>query len=143
WVEDHFQFGDNPLLECWTALCTYGAEFPNLKLGTIVMSQSYRNPAMLAKMGAILQWMSGGQLIYGIGAGWKEDEYKAYGYPFPKPAARIAQLEEAILIARKMWTETPASFQGKHYAIDNAMCTPRPDPIPPILVGGGGEQLTL
>src|SRR5438552_2288910 len=85
WDEDHFQFGDNPLLECWTALCTYGAEFPDLKLGTIVMSQSYRNPAMLAKMGAVLQWMSGGRLIYGIGAGWKEDEYKAYGYPFPKP----------------------------------------------------------
>jgi alkanesulfonate monooxygenase SsuD/methylene tetrahydromethanopterin reductase-like flavin-dependent oxidoreductase (luciferase family) len=143
WLEDHFQFGDNPLLECWTALCTYGAEFKHLRLGTIVMAQSYRNPAALAKMAAVLQWMSGGRLIYGIGAGWKEDEYRAYNYPFPKPAVRIAQLEEAILIAKKLWTETPATFTGKHYSITNANCTPRPDPVPPIMVGGGGEQLTL
>jgi alkanesulfonate monooxygenase SsuD/methylene tetrahydromethanopterin reductase-like flavin-dependent oxidoreductase (luciferase family) len=143
WLEDHFQFGDNPLLECWTALCTYGAEFKHLRLGTIVMSQSYRNPAALAKMTAVLQWMSGGRLIFGIGAGWKEDEYRAYGYPFPKPAVRIAQLEETILIAKKMWTETPATFDGKHFLITNAYSTPRPEPIPPIMVGGGGEQLTL
>jgi len=143
WLEDHFQFGERPLLECWTALCTFGAEFPRLRLGTIVMAQSYRNPAMLAKMGAVLQWMSGGRLIFGIGAGWKEDEYRAYGYPFPTPAERIGQLDEAVQIVRKMWTETPATFHGKHYTIENAICTPRPDPLPPIMIGGGGEQLTM
>ena len=143
WMEDHFQFGERPLLECWTALCTYGAEFPNLRLGTIVMGQSYRNPAMLAKMGAVLQWMTGGRLIFGIGAGWKEDEYRAYGYPYPPPAVRIAQLDEAIQITRKMWTEMPATFHGKHYSIDNAICSPLPNPVPPILIGGGGEQLTM
>jgi alkanesulfonate monooxygenase SsuD/methylene tetrahydromethanopterin reductase-like flavin-dependent oxidoreductase (luciferase family) len=143
WLEDHFQFGDNPLLECWTALCTFGAEFKHLRLGTIVMSQSYRNPAMLAKMAAVLQWMSGGRLIFGIGAGWKEDEYRAYGYAYPKPAVRIAQLEEAILIAKKLWTEAPATFAGKYYSIDLAYSTPLPIPVPPIMVGGGGEQLTL
>jgi alkanesulfonate monooxygenase SsuD/methylene tetrahydromethanopterin reductase-like flavin-dependent oxidoreductase (luciferase family) len=143
WVEDHFQFGETPLLECWTALSMFAAEFPSLRMGTIVMSQSYRNPAALAKMAAVLQFMSGGRLIFGIGAGWKEDEYRAYGYPFPAPAVRIAQLDEAIQIAKKMWTETPATFEGKHYAIHDAICTPRPNPVPPILVGGGGEQLTM
>ena len=143
WVEDHFQFGENPLLECWTALSMYAGEFPSLRLGTIVLGQSYRNPAMTAKMAAALQWMSGGRLIFGIGAGWKEDEYLAYGYPYPKPAVRIAQLDEAIQITRKMWSETPATFEGKHYSIRNAICTPKPNPQPPILVGGGGEQLTM
>jgi alkanesulfonate monooxygenase SsuD/methylene tetrahydromethanopterin reductase-like flavin-dependent oxidoreductase (luciferase family) len=143
WVEDHFQFGDQPLLECWTALAMYAGEFPRLRLGTIVMSQSYRNPAMLAKMGAALQWMTGGRLIYGIGAGWKEDEYRAYGYPYPPPAVRIGQLDETIQIARKMWTETPATFEGKYYSIKDAHCSPLPNPIPPILVGGSGEQLTM
>ena len=143
WVEDHFQFGERPLLECWTAMSVYGAEFPDLKIGSIVLGQSYRNPAMLAKMAAALQWLSGGRLILGIGAGWKEDEYRAYGYPYPKPAERIRQLDEAVQIIRKMWTETPASFDGRYYQIKDAICTPRPDPIPPILIGGGGEQLTM
>jgi alkanesulfonate monooxygenase SsuD/methylene tetrahydromethanopterin reductase-like flavin-dependent oxidoreductase (luciferase family) len=143
WVEDHFQFGERPLLECWTALSVYGTEFPSLKMGTIVLSQSYRNPAMLAKMAAALQWLSGGRLILGIGAGWKEDEYRAYGYPFPKPADRIHQLDEAVQIIRKMWTEMPATFEGRFYQIKDAICSPRPDPIPPIMIGGGGEQLTL
>lgn len=143
WMEDHFQFGERPLLECWTALCTYGAEFPRLRMGTIVLGQSYRNPAMTAKMAAALQWMSGGRLIYGIGAGWKEDEYKAYGYPFPSAAVRIRQLEEAVIIAKKMWSGFPASYEGKDYAIHDAISSPLPDPVPPILIGGGGEQLTL
>lgn len=143
WVEDHFQFGDTPLLEGWTALSVYAAEFPKLMVGTIVLGQSYRNPAMLAKMSAALQWLTGGRLILGIGAGWKEDEYKAYGYPFPVPATRIGELDEAIQIIRKLWTEQPASFEGKYYTIKDATCAPFPDPIPPILVGGGGEQLTM
>src|SRR5437867_2388253 len=75
WVEDHFQFGENPMLECWTAMSFYAAEFPKLKFGPIVLGQSYRNPAATAKMAAVLQWISGGRLIFGIGAGWKEDEY--------------------------------------------------------------------
>jgi alkanesulfonate monooxygenase SsuD/methylene tetrahydromethanopterin reductase-like flavin-dependent oxidoreductase (luciferase family) len=108
-----------------------------------VLAQSYRNPAMLAKMAATLQWLSGGRLIFGIDAGWKEDEYRAYGYPYPVPAVRIAQLDEAVQIARTMWTETPASFAGKYYSIKDAYCSPRPNPIPPILIGGSGEQLTM
>jgi alkanesulfonate monooxygenase SsuD/methylene tetrahydromethanopterin reductase-like flavin-dependent oxidoreductase (luciferase family) len=84
-----------------------------------------------------------GRFILGIGAGWKEDEYLAYGYDFPKASVRIAQLNEAVQIVRKMWTETPASFEGQYYHIRDAYCEPKPSPCPPIMIGGGGEQLTL
>ncbi|HEY8884350.1 MAG TPA: LLM class flavin-dependent oxidoreductase [Chloroflexota bacterium] len=143
WMADHLQIGDNPMLEGWTSLCVYAAEFPALRCGTIVLGQSYRNPALLAKMAASLQWLTGGRLILGIGAGWKEDEYRAYGYEYPPPATRIGELDESLQIIRKLWTESPASFQGKHYSIENAVVAPHPNPMPPILVGGGGEQLTL
>ncbi len=90
-----------------------------------------------------MQLLTGGRFICGIGAGWMEEEYYGYNYEFPKPAVRIAQLEEAIQILRKLWTETPASFTGKYYRIDNAYLSPKPNPVPPLLIGGGGEQLTL
>ena len=149
WIADHFvpwaSFIPNDVdtLECWTSICYLAAAFPNFDVGSMVMSQSYRNPALLAKSAATLQLLSGGRLIFGIGAGWKEDEYHAYNYDFPRPAVRIRQLEETVKIVRKMWTDSPANFTGKHYQIQNAYCEPRPDPLPPILIGGGGEQLTL
>ena len=107
------------------------------------MSQGYRNPALLAKMAANLQLISGGRLILGLGAGWKEDEYRAYGYPFPDARTRVEELEEAILIIKSMWTSRPASFSGKHYQIQQAYCEPQPLPAIPLLIGGGGEQRTL
>jgi alkanesulfonate monooxygenase SsuD/methylene tetrahydromethanopterin reductase-like flavin-dependent oxidoreductase (luciferase family) len=107
------------------------------------MSQGYRNPALLAKMAANLQLISGGRLILGLGAGWKEEEYRAYGYPFPDAKTRVEQLEEAILIIKSMWTSRPASFSGKHYHIQQAYCEPQPSPAIPLLIGGGGEQRTL
>ncbi len=149
WVADHFipwasVVDDNvDTLECWTTMCYLAAAFPNFDVGSIVMSQSYRNPAYLAKAAATLQLLSGGRLIFGIGAGWKDDEYRAYNYPFPSAATRIRQLDETVQIVRKMWTEFPASFSGKHYQISDAYCEPRPDPMPPVMIGGGGEQLTL
>ncbi|GIV78061.1 TIGR03560 family F420-dependent LLM class oxidoreductase [Litorilinea aerophila] len=149
WVADHFipwaRFAadDIPTLECLSTICYLAGAFPRLKFGTIVLCQSYRNPALLAKMGATLQLLSSGRFILGIGAGWKEDEYRAYGYDFPKPATRIRQLEEAVQIVRRLWTETPATFHGRHYHIEHAYCEPKPNPRPPILIGGGGEQLTL
>jgi alkanesulfonate monooxygenase SsuD/methylene tetrahydromethanopterin reductase-like flavin-dependent oxidoreductase (luciferase family) len=94
WVEDHFQWGDLPTLEVWTAMAYYAGEFPNLKVGSLTLGQSYRNPALTAKMAAMLQAQSGGRLILGIGAGWKEDEYLAYGYPYPGAGTRLAQLRE-------------------------------------------------
>ena len=126
-----------------TTVAYFAAAYPDLKFGTSVLCQSYRNPGLLAKMAANLQLLTGGRLLFGIGAGWMVEEYRAYGYEYPKPSVRIAQMEEAIQVVKKLWTESPASFRGKYYHIEEAYCEPRPDPIPPILIGGGGEQLTL
>jgi alkanesulfonate monooxygenase SsuD/methylene tetrahydromethanopterin reductase-like flavin-dependent oxidoreductase (luciferase family) len=143
WVEDHFQWEDAATLEAWTAMTYAAAEFPHLKVGTLTLGQSYRNPALLGKMAAMLHALSNGRLILGIGAGWKEDEYRAYGYPYPSPGTRIAQLREAVEIMRLMWTESPASYQGKYYQIERAYCEPRHPTPPPVLIGGGGERKTL
>lgn len=148
WISDHFHppmGGGNQLgvLEAMTTITYLAAAFPQFDFGSIVLCQSFRNPALLAKIGATLQLLTDGRFIMGIGAGWKEDEYVAYGYNYPKTSVRIAQLEEAVQIVRKMWTETPASFEGKHYHIRDAYCEPKPTSRPPIMIGGHGEQLTL
>jgi F420-dependent oxidoreductase-like protein len=149
WVADHFvpwaKFMpiETDTLECLTAISFLAGAYPQLNFGSIVMSQSYRNPALLAKMTATLQTMSKGRFILGLGAGWKEDEYLAYGYDYPKPSVRLAQLEEAVEIIKRMWTDTPATFEGKYYQIKDAYCEPKPNPRPPLLIGGGGEKVTL
>jgi alkanesulfonate monooxygenase SsuD/methylene tetrahydromethanopterin reductase-like flavin-dependent oxidoreductase (luciferase family) len=143
WAEDHLQWGETATIECLTTLAYFAAEFPAFHVGSLVMSQAYRNPALLAKMAANLQLISGGRLILGLGAGWKEEEYRAYGYPFPDARMRTEELEEAIIIIRSMWTSQPATFVGKHYQIHDAFCEPPPSPTIPLLIGGGGEQRTL
>jgi len=143
WVEDHFQWNDRPIVESWTMMAYLGAQHATFKIGSLVLGQSYRNPALTAKMFATLHWLTGGRLIAGIGAGWKEDEYASYGWPFPDAKTRIEQLEDAVNIIRAMWTQSPASYSGRHYSIRNAYCEPRPMPPPPLLIAGGGEKLTL
>ncbi len=143
WVEDHFQWGEAATLEAITTLSFLAAEFPSFRLGTLVLNQSHYNPAQLAKMAANLQFLTEGRLVLGLGAGWKEDENSAYGYPFPNARTRLEQLEEAILLIRSMWTQSPANFRGKYYRIQDAYCEPRPSPLIPLLIGGGGEQRTL
>jgi alkanesulfonate monooxygenase SsuD/methylene tetrahydromethanopterin reductase-like flavin-dependent oxidoreductase (luciferase family) len=149
WVDDHlmpwasWQPNDTPYLECLTTIAYFAAVYPSLQFGASVLGQSYRNPGLVAKMAANLQLLTGGRFICGLGAGWMEEEYRAYGYEFPPPKVRIAQLEEAIQVIRRLWSDAPASFAGEHYRIDGANCEPRPDPAPPLLIGGGGEQLTL
>ncbi len=149
WVADHFQpwMGSmdqsTDTFECLTTLIYLCAKYTPLKFGTIVMSQSYRPPALLAKMVANLQVLSGGRFILGLGAGWKEDEYRAYGYDFPSAAVRIQQLEEAVQIIRGMWNQPRTTFQGKYYHVTDAICQPKPDPVPPIMIGGSGRKLTL
>ena len=143
WVEDHFQWGDKPTLECYTTMTYFAALYPRLRVGSIVMGQSYRNPALTAKMAATLQALTGGRFILGLGAGWKQDEYEAYGYDYPSPAVRIDQLDEALQIVKAMFAESPASFNGRYYRIENAYCEPRPEPRIPILIGGSGERKTL
>lgn len=143
WLEDHLQMGKADELECLTTLSYLAATYPQFKIGTLVLAQSYRNPALLAKMAANLQTLSGGRLILGLGAGWKEDEYFAYGYPFPNVKTRMAELEDAIQVIRAMWGEQPATFEGQHYHVRAAYCAPPPEPAIPLLIGGGGEQRTL
>ncbi|HYN89939.1 MAG TPA: LLM class flavin-dependent oxidoreductase, partial [Ardenticatenaceae bacterium] len=116
WVADHFvPWGrwvpvETDTVECRTTLSFLAAAYPKRTWGTIVLCQSYRNPALLAKMIANLCAFAPGRIVFGIGAGWKADEYAAYGYPFPKAAVRIKQLEETCEIVRRLWTETPVTF---------------------------------
>jgi alkanesulfonate monooxygenase SsuD/methylene tetrahydromethanopterin reductase-like flavin-dependent oxidoreductase (luciferase family) len=135
WFIDHLQFGDADVLEGFTALSYMAALHPQLKFGHTVLCQSFRNPALLAKMGATLQFLSGGRFLFGIGAGWHAEEYQAYGYEFPPAGVRVQQLEEALQIIKAMWTEQQATFTGTYYRVINAYCEPKPDPVPPIMVG--------
>ncbi len=135
WMIDHLQDGADDMLESFTTISYLAALYPQLMFGQTVVCQSFRNPALLAKMGATLQLMSGGRFILGLGAGWNEDEYRAYGYAFPPAPVRVAQLEETIQIVKAMWTQEQASFQGTSYHILNAVCEPRPDPLPPLIIG--------
>lgn len=135
WFIDHLQDGDTDMLEGFTALTYMAALHPRLKFGHTVVCQSFRNPALVAKMGATLQFMSGGRFTLGIGAGWNEEEYRAYGYPFPPASVRVEQLEEALQIIKAMWTDEAVTFEGKHYRVAGARCEPRPLPAPPIMIG--------
>jgi len=149
WLSDHmipwaeWQSPDTDNLEGWTTVNYLIGVFKSLSFGHIVLCNSYRNPALLAKMAATLSLLAPGRFILGIGAGWKRDEYLSYGYEFPNASERIEALEEAVQIIRKMWTGNVVNFHGRHYNIAGAYCFPKPDPIPPIMIGGSGEKLTL
>ena len=145
WLDDHLMFKKHPILECWTTLSALSAVTSKIRLGTMVLCNSFRNPALLAKMAATLDVISNGRLEFGIGAGVQEDEHLAFGIPFLKPHARVDRLKEAVEIIKKMWTEEKTSYQGKYYRTSEAVCEPKPvqKPHPPITIGGGGEKLTL
>jgi alkanesulfonate monooxygenase SsuD/methylene tetrahydromethanopterin reductase-like flavin-dependent oxidoreductase (luciferase family) len=129
---DHLWHDD---LESFTTLAHLAALHPKLKFGHSVICQSFRNPALVAKMGATLQFLSGGRFLFGIGTGWFEEEYKAYGYDFPPARVRVEQLAEVIQIIKSLWTEEKTSFSGAHYRVFEAACDPKPVPPPPIMVG--------
>jgi F420-dependent oxidoreductase-like protein len=145
WLDDHLMFGKRPILECWTTLATLSSLTTRIRLGTMVLCSSFRNPALLAKMAATLDVISGGRLEFGIGAGVQKEEHIAYGLPFPEAKIRIERMKETVEIIKKMWTEEKTSYEGKHYEINEAICEPKPvqKPHPPITIGGGGEKLTL
>jgi len=153
WIMDHLVWKGSQLpfnekgsvLESWTTLSALASLTQNIRLGSLVLCNSYRNPALLAKMASTLDNISNGRLELGMGAGWHEEEYVAYGFPFPGAKDRIMQLKEAITIIKKMWTVNKPSFQGKYYNIKGAICEPKPlqKPHPPIWIGGAGEKLTL
>jgi F420-dependent oxidoreductase-like protein len=137
---------DEPFMEGWSTLSALAAVTSKIRLGILVTSVAYRNPAHLAKIAAGVDIISRGRLTFGIGAGWYVQEYQQYNWEFPeKPAVRIGQMEEAIQLVVKMWSEPRATFHGKYFHIQDAILEPKPvqKPHPPIMIGGGGEQLTL
>jgi alkanesulfonate monooxygenase SsuD/methylene tetrahydromethanopterin reductase-like flavin-dependent oxidoreductase (luciferase family) len=144
WVTDHFQWDDHPTHEAWTTLAYLAALYPTMRVGPMVLGQSYRNPALMAKMAATLQSLSNGRLVMAVGAGWKEDEYQAYGYDFPRAGVRIEQLEDALEIMTRLWKQPgQVTYHGKHYRVVDAWCEPKPAPVPKLIVGGGGEKTML
>ena len=145
WLDDHLMFEKRPILECWTTLSALATITSKIRLGTMVLCNSFRNPALLAKMAATLDVISNGRLEFGIGAGVQRSEHVSYGIPFPKPRARIDRLKEAVEIIKKMWTKETVSYRGKNYGINEVVCEPKPlqKPHPLITIGGSGEKLTL
>jgi len=150
-VMDHlYQIGgvgqeDEPMLEGWSVLNALARETSKVRLGTLVTGVTYRNPAMLAKMVTTLDITSAGRAILGLGAAWNESEHDGYGYEFPRVGERMDRLDEALTIAKAMFTQDRPSFEGKHYRIHEALNVPKPVQAggPRIMVGGGGEQRTL
>lgn len=146
WVMDHLTWGPQAAaFECWTTLTALACDTTRIRLGPFFLCNSYRNPALIAKMAATLDNISNGRLILGVGAGWKDDEYRAYGYTFPSPRIRIAQLEEGLSILKLLWSGQPVTFIGTYYHIIDAVC--RPTPLRTngveLWIGGGGEKFTL
>lgn len=141
WMTDHLFWSDLYTYEAWTVLSFLAAKFPGFGVGPMVMGQNYRNPALLAKMASTLQIFSGGKLYLGVGAGWKEDEYYGYGYEYPTPGARLEQLEETLEIMKRLWTQPgKINFTGKHYHLKDAYLEPKPDPVPPLVIGVKGDK---
>jgi F420-dependent oxidoreductase-like protein len=140
----HIGAPDEPFIEGWTVLSALAAVTSRIRLATLVSSVAFRNPAHLAKIAAGVDLISRGRLTLGIGAGWFEEEYRQYGWEFPpRPAVRIRQMEEAVRLIIGMWTEKRSTFSGKYFHTRNAILEPKPKPRPPIMIAGGGEQLTL
>jgi len=133
------------IFECFTLLSATATITKRIKIGQIVTCNSYRNPALLAKMVSTLDVISKGRMELGIGAGWCEKEYLAYGYDFPSHIERIKQLDESLSIIKEMWIKKSASFEGNYYTIKEAVCNPKPiqKPHPTIMVGGSGEKYLL
>jgi len=147
WSWDHFTTrGSRPnaVLECWTTLAATAAVTRRLTLGTLVANVMNRHPAVLARMAATLQEVSGGRLLLGIGIGGHPAEHQAYGIPFPEPPERVARLEEAVAVLRALWSGQPVTRDSPFYPLREAIGLPSPDPPPPIIVGGqspGGARL--
>ena len=149
WVFDHFHTVPVPTEEAtheaWTLMAGLGAATSRVRLGQMCTCMGYRNPAYLAKVAATVDVISGGRVEMGIGAGWYEHEWRAYGYGFPSAGERIAMLDEGVQIMRQAWTQGVATLAGKHYQVDGAICRPLPlqEGGIPLWIAGGGERKTL
>jgi F420-dependent oxidoreductase-like protein len=149
WVYDHFHTVPVPTEEAtheaWALMAAYAAATSRIRLGQMCSCMSYRQPTYLAKAAATIDVISGGRLEMGIGAGWYEHEWRAYGFGFPGAGERLARLDEGVQIMKQMWTEGSATLHGRHFQVDGARCWPRPLQAGgvPLWVAGGGEQKTL
>lgn len=149
WLVDHFHTIPQPsqevTFESWTTTAALARDTKRVRIGQMVTCNSYRNPALLAKMASTVDVLSHGRLNFGIGSGWYEHEYRAYGYEYPDAPTRLKQLREAVQIILAMWTQEEAHFEGKYYQIHGAINQPKgvQKPHIPMLIAGGGEQVTL
>lgn len=146
WVCDHvygMPMPTLPIFEAWSELAAIAAITERVELGTLVTPPFFRNPAVLAKQIATIDHVSHGRTIVGLGTGWFESEFTAYGCPFPPMRARLQALDEAATIIRGLLTEERVTFHGEHFRVDDAMCEPKPVRRTPILIGGGGEHVLM
>jgi len=148
WVSDHFYSFPTPGEDVFDSLATLAALAPvtsRIRLGVMALCNSYRQPSLLAKMASTIDVISNGRLELGIGSGWYQLEYRAYGYPFPSARVRAEQLSESAQILKLMWTQNEATFQGKYFSLQRALDRPKPiqEPHPPLWIAGGGEKLTF
>jgi F420-dependent oxidoreductase-like protein len=149
WLADHFHpspRGPREVpFECWTTTAAVARDTKRIRIGQMVTCNGFRHPALLAKMASTVDVLSHGRLTFGIGAGWHEQEYLAYGYDFPTTADRLRQLGEAVQVILALWTQEEAVFEGKYYQVRGAINQPKgvQHPHIPLLIGGGGEQVTL
>ena len=149
WLYDHFHTVPVPTqeitFECWISTAALARDTQRVRIGQIVTCNGYRNPALLAKMASTVDALSHGRLNLGIGAGWYEHEYRAYGFPYPDRGERLRRLHEAVQIILAMWTQDEATFEGQYYQVRGAINQPKgvQKPHIPLLIGGGGEKVTL
>ena len=148
WYADHFMPNapdtSSPWPEAWTTLTAIGANVPRIKLGTLVSGNTYRHPAVLAKMAATLDHITDGRVILGLGSGWQENEHTHYGIPFYTTRERLERLDEACQIIKSLYANSKTDFDGKYYQLSDASLEPKPVQHPlPLLIGGGGEKRTL
>lgn len=149
WLYDHFHTVPTPTqevtFECWTSTAALARDTKRVRIGQIVTCNSYRNPALLAKMASTVDVLSHGRLDFGIGAGWYEHEYRAYGYEYPDAPERLRYLRDALQVILAMWTQEEATFEGKYYQVRGAINQPKgvQKPHIPLLIGGSGEKVTL
>lgn len=146
-VADHFMHGAegaDPCNECWSLLAGLAARVPRIRIGSLVTGNTYRHPAVLAKMATTVDHISEGRVVLGLGTGWQVSEHRAYGIPFPSVRDRLAALEEACQVIRSLLDTDRSELQGRYYHLDHAPLNPKPVQAHlPLLVGGGGERVTL
>ena len=149
WLVDHFHTMPRPAqevtFECWMSTAALARDTSNIRIGQMVTCNSYRHPALLAKMASTVDVLSHGRLNFGIGAGWYEHEYRAYGYDYPDAPERLRQLREAVQVMLALWTQEEAHFEGTYYQVRGAINQPKgvQKPHIPLLIGGDGEKVTL